>query len=417
MSSADAAWSRMLADLDTRSLRRSLRPLETPQGTEVVRDGRTLLNFSSNDYLGLASHPAIIAALREGAAHHGAGSGASRLLCGSLPPHGELEETLAAFKGTRAALAFSSGFAAALGTIPALFGKGDVLILDKLAHACLIDGSRLSGATLRVYPHNDLDRLESHLGWARKNFPNSRVGVITESVFSMDGDLCPLAEIVALKERFDAVLYLDEAHAFGLLGAGGRGLADALGLAPRVDVQMGTLSKAAGLAGGYVCASRAAIDLAINRARSFIYSTAPPPAIAAAAIRALEIIASDEGNQRRQRVLGHAAHFAAISGLGPVPAAIFAVKLGEESHALESARSLEASGFLVPAIRYPTVPKGGARLRITFSAAHSRPEIDRLTLAIAHGLEHLCPAVLPKAAKKKGELGALGQRDHGTMRI
>src|ERR1700677_2122868 len=244
-----------LADLKSRSLLRRLRPIDSPQQTVVQSGGRQLINFSSNDYLGLASEPALREAAKKAIDEFGVGAGASRLICGTLPPHVLLEQKLAEFKRTRAAIAFSSGYAAALGTIGALAGKNDVVILDKLCHASLIDGARLSGATVRVFPHNHLGKLESHTKWAKEQQPDSRILIVTESVFSMDGDCAPLADILEIKTRYGALLLLDEAHAVGVLGEHGRGLAESLGIAGRVDIQMGTLSKAIGVRGGYILAA------------------------------------------------------------------------------------------------------------------------------------------------------------------
>ena len=240
--------------------------------------GQQLVNFSSNDYLGLANDPRLREAAIDAIEEFGVGAGASRLISGTQSPHVRLETALARWKGTQAALCFSSGYAAAIGTIPALVGKHDVVLLDKLAHASLIDGARLSGAILRVFPHNHLGKLESHLEWAQREHPDRRVLIVTESVFSMDGDRAPLRQLIDLKKRFGAMLLLDEAHAVGVIGPNGRGLAAEEGLAEEVDVQMGTLSKALGVSGGYICGSRGLIEWLVNRARSFIFSTAPPPA-------------------------------------------------------------------------------------------------------------------------------------------
>jgi 8-amino-7-oxononanoate synthase len=360
-----------LRQLAAEGLLRELRPLDSRPGVQIVRDGRTLWNFASNDYLGLAGHPIIEAAFIEGVQRFGAGSAASRLVCGTLPPHRLLEEALAAAKQTEAALTFPSGFATALGVIPAVAGKDDFVILDKLSHACLVDAARLSGATLRIFPHNDLEKLARLLVSIRAKSPAARILVATESVFSMDGDLCPLREIVELTEAHDALLLLDEAHGFGVLGPHGMGLAEQENLQHRVTFQMGTLSKAAGLSGGYVAASRAWIDLFTNRARSFIYTTAPPPALAHAAITSLDLIRSTEGEALRAKLQSN------IALLSPDRTPIIPKVLGSNAAVLAAATSLEQAGFLVPAIRYPTVPKGTARLRISLSAAHSG-EIIRL---------------------------------------
>lgn len=365
--------SRELADLASSGLLRTLRPLESAAGPRVKREGRELWNFASNDYLGLAAHPAIAEAFMEGIKRFGAGAAASRLVCGTLPPHRDLEDALAVAKGSEAALVFPSGFATAAGSLPALAGKDDVLVLDKLCHASLIDGARLSGATLRVYPHNDIAKLDRLLGNIRRKHPHARVIVVTESLFSMDGDACPLREVVETKDRHGALLFLDEAHAFGVLGPHGMGLAEALGLQDRIEFQMGTLSKAAGLSGGYLATSAAWRDLLVNRARSFIYTTAPPPALAHASLASLDLIRSFEGDRLRQRLREN------IDLLAPGhPSAIVPIICGSNEAALEASRQLESDGFLVPAIRYPTVPRGTARLRVSLSATHARETITGL---------------------------------------
>ena len=361
-----------LRRLAAEGLLRGLRPLDSPTGVRVVREGRELWNFASNDYLGLARHPQIEAALIEGVQRFGGGSAASRLVCGSLPPHRMLEEALAAAKQTEAALTFSSGFATALGAIPAIVGKADFVFLDKLSHACLVDAARLSGATLRVFPHNDLAKLERLLVSTRAKSPSARILVATESVFSMDGDVCPLRELVELTEAHAALLLLDEAHGFGVLGEHGMGLAEQENLQQRVAFQMGTLSKAAGLSGGYLAASRDWIDLLTNRARSFIYSTSPPPALAHAAIASLALIRSAEGRALRAKLQQNIARLS--SGRTPIIPRV----LGSNEAALAAASGLEQAGFLVPAIRFPTVPRGTARLRISVSAAHSIETTDAL---------------------------------------
>jgi 8-amino-7-oxononanoate synthase len=366
-----------LADLSAAGLLRTLKPLDSPTGPRVIRDGRELWNFASNDYLGLAADAQLAEAFIEGVRKFGAGSAASRLVCGTLPPHRLLEEALAAAKGSEAALVFSSGFATAVGSLPALAGKDDVLVLDKLCHASLIDGARLSGATIRVFPHNDTAKLARLLESIRAKQPAARVIVVTESVFSMDGDLCPLTELVELKDRHGALLFLDEAHAFGVLGPQGMGLAAQLGVQDHVDFQMGTFSKAAGLSGGYLATSAAWRDLLVNRARSFIYSTAPPPGLAHAAISALERIRSADGDLRRKQLREN---ISVLSAKHPSP--IVPVLLGTNEAALAASARLEDRGFLVPAIRYPTVPRGTARLRISLSAAHPPETVAALASAI-----------------------------------
>ena len=308
MNSFDEELNRRLAALRQQNLLRELRRVDSPPGTRIQIGGRTLLNFSSNDYLGLANDPILKAAAIQAVEKFGAGAGASRLICGSLAPHHELEEALASFKDAEAALSFSTGYATAIGTICALLGKNDVIVLDKLVHACIVDAARLSGAKIRVFAHNDLDNLEKILKWAesspKPSSPESRVesasSLSPNRIFSMDGDAAPLREIVALKEKYGAWLMVDEAHATGLYGKNRRGLAEELGVSSRIEVQMGTLGKAVGASGGYICGSRPLIDFLVNRARSFIFSTAPVPAAAAAATAGICFIQSSEGEQRRR---------------------------------------------------------------------------------------------------------------------
>lgn len=368
-----------LASLAEDDLLRELRPIEILGGTQIARDGTRYWNFASNDYLGLASDKTIRAAFHEGLERFGHGAGASRLITGTHPPHVNFEEALAEAKGTESALLFSSGFATALGAVPAIVGKGDFVLLDKLSHACLIDGARLSGATLRVFPHNHLGKLEQLLTTIRSKHANARILIATESVFSMDGDLCPLAEIIQLKQHHDALLLLDEAHGFGVLGPTGMGLAEELGLQAHVDFHMGTLSKAAGLSGAYLASSSEWKAMLVNRARSFIFSTAPPPALAHAASTALEMIRSPLGSDLRGRLQGH---IATLRPDGP-PTPIIPKILGANTRALDASRALEAEGLLVPAIRYPTVPRGTARLRVSLSAQHPTVAVQLLRQQIA----------------------------------
>ncbi len=358
------------ADLRAQGLWRDLRLLDGVKGPIVQVDSQQLINFSSNDYLGLAASSELKEALKEGVNLYGAGSGASRLVSGTQRPHLQLEEALAEFKKTQAALTFSSGYAAALGTIPGLLGPSDTIILDKLSHACLVDAARLSGATIRVFPHNHVEKLERLLATAK-----GRVLIVTEAIFSMDGDACALLEIVSLKERYGAWLLLDEAHSVGVLGPQGRGLAAALGLENQVELHMGTLSKSFGLSGGYLAASRQVIDLLINRARSLIYSTAPAPALAYAAVHALALLSGQDGDLRRDRLWS----YLAILHPEPPPAsAILPKVIGDENEALKVSVDLKTRGFLIPAIRYPTVSRGSARLRITCTAGHSQGQIEQL---------------------------------------
>ncbi|MEP7077517.1 MAG: 8-amino-7-oxononanoate synthase [Chthoniobacterales bacterium] len=384
-----------LQALRIQSLHRTLREVGGAQGAEIELVGERLVNFASNDYLGLANDERLREAARRAIAEFGVGAGSSRLICGTQSPHMRLEAALARWKRTPAALSFSSGYAAAVGILPALAGKEDVILLDKLCHASLIDGAKLSGAALRVFPHNHLGKLESHLEWAHRERPDARILIVTESVFSMDGDRTPLSELIDLKKRFGAMLLLDEAHAIGVLGPAGRGLAAELNLAQNVDVQMGTLSKALGVSGGYVCGSHSLIDWLVNRARSFIFSTAPPPALAAAALAAIEFLQSEDGKTRR-RVLWERIKLLRRSLPTQTPvatatqvtadelgSAIHVWPVGDERTALNLARSLRGEGLLVPAIRYPTVARGSARLRITVTAAHHETQILSLCEALA----------------------------------
>jgi 8-amino-7-oxononanoate synthase len=383
-----------LAALREHSLHRELRRVDSASGPHIKLGGRTFLNFSSNDYLGLASHPALKEAAIRSIEEFGAGSGASRLICGSLAPFHELEETLADFKKAEAALTFSTGYATALGTITALIGKDDIIILDKLVHACIVDAAKLSGAKLRVFAHNDLNDLEDKLKWAtsesRPSSPATRhVLIVTESIFSMDGDEAPLREIVALKEKYGAWLMVDEAHATGVFGENGRGLANALGVSSHIEIKMGTLGKAIGASGGFICGSRALVDYLVNRARSFIFSTAPVPAAAAAAIAGIKIARSAEGETHRTRLQQRITELKsaignAKSALGQsaIPCPIVPVILGDEAKAASAAAQLREKNIFVPAIRYPTVARGSARLRITLTAAHSADDVAVLAKAL-----------------------------------
>lgn len=375
-----------LARWRERGLGRVLAGLDSPQGPRVSLAGREYLNFSANDYLGLANHPELKEAAAAAARAYGAGAGAARLLSGTLPPQQALEAALAEYKGAEAALSFSSGYATALGVIPALVDKGDVVLLDKLAHACLVDGARLSGARLRVFAHNDLADLEAKLQWAasqRAAGAARRVLILCESIYSMDGDAAPLAELVALKERYGAWLMVDEAHATGVVGPQGAGLIRELNLGGRVEVQMGTLGKALGAAGGFIAGTAVLREWLVNRARSFVFSTAPPPGVAAAALAGVRVAQSAEGERRRQdlrqRVGQLVEGLRAMGWTLPEPAAaIVPLRLGAEERAMSWAARLREEGLFLPAIRYPTVPRGRARLRVSLSAAHTVEEVEQL---------------------------------------
>jgi len=364
---------------------RRLRIVDSPQGPTINLDGHELINFSSNDYLGLCNHPKIKEAAVKTIEKFGFGAGASRLISGHSRVIDQLESNLAAFKQTEAALVFPSGYSAMLGIVCSVFSPGDVLILDRLAHACMIDAARLSGATIRVFAHNDVDDLEEKLRWATsrtRGGTRHKVGILTESVFSMDGDLAPLKEIVELKEKYGAILVLDEAHATGVLGPDGRGLAHQLRIASRVEIQMGTLSKAFGALGGFVCGTRPLIEFLVNRARSFIFTTGLPPAIAAAALAALEIAQSEEGNKLRATLRTNVSTLCEMVNRPIMPAAIVPIIVGNEERATLLSNHLLQRGFYVPAIRFPAVKHGSARLRVSISAAHTPDQICRLALAL-----------------------------------
>ncbi|HEX7617870.1 MAG TPA: 8-amino-7-oxononanoate synthase [Verrucomicrobiae bacterium] len=371
------------------NLFRELRRVDSAQGPRIKIGGKIFVNFSSNDYLGLANDPILKEAAIKAIEEFGAGAGASRLICGSLAPFHQLEETLANFKRADAALTFSTGYATAIGTICALLGKNDIIVLDKLVHASIVDAAKLSGAKLRVFSHNDLNDLEDKLKWAkdesRHPSPVTRhVLIVTESIFSMDGDAAPLKEMVALKEKYGAWLMVDEAHATGIVGENGRGLADKLGVGGQIEIQMGTLGKALGASGGYVCGSRTLIDYLVNRARSFIFSTAPVPAAAAAAIAAVQFVQSSQGESRQTQLRARVVEFQSqiANRKSPIPGAIIPILIGDEFKAVEAAAKLRERNIFVPAIRYPTVARGKARLRVTLTASHSADDVATLKQAL-----------------------------------
>lgn len=397
-----------LDEIREQGLYRELRRVHSPQSPHIKIGGKEFLNFSSNDYLGLANHPELKQAAAEAIGRYGAGAGASRLICGSLSPHHELEDALAAFKKTESALAFSSGYAAAIGVICALAGKDDVIILDKLVHACIVDAARLSGAKLRVFAHNDLNELEDILRWAKDrpapaaNSRQPRALVITESVFSMDGDTAPLREIVALKNQYGAWLMVDEAHATGLFGKHRRGLIEEHSVSDQVEIQMGTLGKALGSSGGYICGPRELVDYLINRARSFIFSTAPVPAAAAAARAAVELVQSSAGETLAKQLwslVDVTRTELAKNGWPPSASqsAIIPLPIGAEDIAVETAAALRERGLYIPAIRYPTVARGQARLRLTLTAAHTSEDIAKLIAALPDSTRATHHATRPHA--------------------
>lgn len=396
MNNFAAELQKRLDEIRDQGLYRELRRVDSPQSPHLRIGGKELLNFSSNDYLGLANHPHLKESAIRAIEKFGVGSGASRLICGSLAPHHELEEALAAFKKTEAALSFSSGYAAAVGTICAIVGKDDVIILDKLVHASIVDAARLSGAKLRVFAHNDLNELEDILRWAKDRA--GRTLVLTESVFSMDGDIAPLREIVALKDKYGAWLMVDEAHATGFFGKNRRGVVEEQSLSENVEIQMGTLGKALGSSGGYICGARELIDYLINRARSFIFSTAPVPAAAAAARAAVELVQSAEGEALAKRLWSRVTETKTrLSENGwdvsKAQSAIIPLRIGPEAKAVEVATALRDHGIYIPAIRYPTVARGEARLRLTLTAAHTREHVAKFADALGEAARNTQHAV------------------------
>jgi 8-amino-7-oxononanoate synthase len=365
------AWDK-LAALEQQRLRRA--PVVTErQGIYAERNGRCLLSFSCNDYLNLTQHPALIAAAIEATKRYGVGAGSSRLVTGNHPLYAELEGRLARLKATETACVFGSGYLANTGIIPSLAGPDDLILVDELSHACINAGAKLSGANVHRYRHCDVEHAEALMTEHRANHPHALL--VTDGVFSMDGDLAPLRELSQLAERFDAWLLADDAHGLGVVG-GGRGSTFANGKAVDVPLQMGTLSKAIGGYGGYLCASQAAIDLMRTRARTFIYSTGLPPAVIAAAIAAIDVIEGDPAYAAQP--LRKARNFARATNLPEPQSAIVPVILGETDAVLAASQLLEEEGFLVVAIRPPTVPQGTARLRFAFTAQHPDSDIERL---------------------------------------
>lgn len=366
-----------LEALREQGMLRTLKTVAGPQGPRVVVDGREVLLLCSNNYLGLAGHPALIEASCEATRHFGVGSGASRLVSGTMELHEQLEARIADFKGTEGALVFNSGYAANTGILQGLAGPGDLIFSDVLNHASIIDGCRLSGARVVVYPHRDMAALEELLR-AEARQRHGRWLIVSDGVFSMDGDLAPLPELVELKERYEALLMVDDAHGGGVLGATGRGSGERLGCLDRIDLHMGTLGKAFGCFGAYLAARREVIDTLINRSRSFIFSTSLPPGVLGAALAAFDIVDSAEGAARRASLENNRQIF--IAGLrqggldlGESITQIVPIVTGEPQPTMEAARRLLDTGIFLQGIRPPTVPVGQCRLRATLMADH-RPE-------------------------------------------
>ena len=375
-----------LAALDRDHLRRRRRIVDSPCGTHIQVDGKELLAFCSNDYLGLANHPEIVAAMIEGAQRWGAGSGAAHAVSGHLRPHQQLEEALSEFVGMPRALLFSTGYMANLGVAPALVGRGDAIFADRLNHASLIDAAIASGADHKRYAHKDMAALRQLL---ERSEANHKL-ILTDAVFSMDGDIAPLTELLALAEEFDAWLVIDDAHGFGVLGCNGSGSLSQFEIkaSPRI-VYMGTLGKAAGVAGAFVAGAANVIDWLQQRSRTAIFTTAHPPAVSCAVIKSLElIVAGDARRQQLQALVSRLrttlAPLAQQRGwqLAESQTPIQPLIVGSNESALDLSAALEAAGIWVPAIRPPTVPQGSARLRICLSAAHTEADVDALIAAL-----------------------------------
>lgn len=366
-----------LAEIEAATLTRRLKPTLREAGGHVRRGTKDLLSFCDNDYLGLSQHPALIEAAITATERAGAGAGASRLVTGDNPLYEAVEARLARIKGTQGAIVFGSGYLANIGIIPTFMGPGDVIVADELVHACMHAGAQLSGAETHFFAHNDAADCARALSAHRSG--SGRCLIMTEGVFSMDGDRAPVAALSEIARDHDAWLLVDDAHALGVINDGrGSGFAEGAHIA--IDLQMGTLSKSVGTYGGYLAASGPVIDLLVNRARSLIYTTALPPGTLAAAEKGLELIETD--HLLTAAPLSRARQFTDALGLTPAESAIVPLIIGDEARALAAAQALEEKGFLVTAMRPPTVPKGTSRLRFTFSAVHGEDEIAALAEAV-----------------------------------
>ena len=378
-----------LYDLERKHLRRRLRTVSSPNDPVITLEGQSVIQFASNNYLGLANHPTIKKAATDAIHHYGVGSGASRLISGTQTPHLQLESTLATFKGTEAALTFGTGYNTNIGIISTLVGSQDRILADRLCHASLIDGCRISQASLRVFHHNDTKHLTQLL--SKKN-KKQKTLILTEGVFSMDGDIAPLSELVRLAAEFEATLLVDDAHGTGVMGATGRGTIEHCDIDPHALIQMGTFSKALGTIGGYVVGSTSLIDYLINTSRSFIYTTAPPPSMAAATQAAITMVQSDPA--RRARLWKNRDHV--IQGLkamglqlSDTQSPILPIILNDPQQALAMTTKLLDHGIYVPAIRPPTVPKGTSRLRMTITSEHTPEHIETALHAMNQVLKEM----------------------------
>ncbi len=385
-------WGQEIERLKCQGLYRTMRSVTGLPSRVIRTNGKEVINFSSNNYLGLAGHPEVVQAAMESAGRYGAGSTASRLIAGNTELHTELEAFIAAWKRTEAAIVFGSGYQANVGILSALADKDDLIISDQYNHASIIDGCRLSRAKVMIYPHLEVDRIERFLkldGFRRKL-------VVTETVFSMDGDRAPLRQIDDLCKRWGAILMVDEAHATGVLGPQGQGLAAEVGVKP--EIQMGTLGKAVGVAGAYVVGSRDLVELIINKARSLIYTTAGPPSVIGASLAALKIIASVEGKKRRNRLKENAKLFGELlRGKGRFCADlshIVPIVIGDSVRTIEVSQACLESGVFAHGIRYPTVPEGTARLRFTLMSDHTAEDLNKAVTVLTAAMN---------AVDRKGE--------------
>ncbi len=369
-----------LKEIKEKKLFRKLECIDSSKDSHVLINGRSFINFASNDYLNLSGHPGIVKAASSALKKYGFGSGASRLLSGTYVPHKKLEERIAAFKHTQAALVFNTGYAANTGIIPVIAGKGDLVFSDELNHASIIDGIRLSGADVMIYRHKDISHLESLLKKDTQRANVKRRLIITDTVFSMDGDIAPLSDLAKLSKQYDTVLMIDDAHGTGVLGKTGRGGLEHFGIRAGNIIQMGTLSKAAGCYGAFAAGRRDVIELLINRARSFIYSTSLPPAVVEAGIKAVEIIESGSARLRKKLWKNTNRLNDGLTNLGydtlGSETPIVPILAGDVSTAMKIGRYLYENGVYAPAIRPPTVQEGKCRIRFTVTAGHNDEDID-----------------------------------------
>ena len=369
-----------LEELKQKGLYRKLRTLSRSRGTRATWNGRELTLFSGNDYLGLSQHPRVMEAMKRALEELGAGAGAARLISGTSDFHEKLEEELARFKRKERALVFGSGYLTNLGILSALAGKKDLIVLDKLCHASLVDGARLAGAALRVFPHKDYSQCEKILG---KSTGFRRRVLVSDTAFGMDGDLADLEELARIKEKYDCLLVADDAHGTGVFGPTGRGVTE--GFEEKIDVIVATLSKALGVFGGFAAARAEFVEYFVNVSRPFIFATAPPPALAAAALEALHLVQTDVSLRARLwSNVDKVEKFLETRGIhSQTKSPIFPILLGDEKEALRVSGELLEKGILIPAIRYPSVPKGKARLRLTVSAAHTEEDLEKLFHALS----------------------------------